>query len=175
MQGIQKLWFKVILVIQTEVQTNITRQKDRSVLLFNAFAVGNVIPYHCLLKYTITKKWRIIWDCIQQWIQLILFFTLAMTSPLSSWSSTLTLSTSEKRNVLVPLKATDLQLWEREWRGQPWDPTALPAPCQPGRRGSSTSDDRKQKSGSQHAFQQPTRGTRTFPTDALVNQGSLFR
>lgn len=63
MQGIQKLWFKVILAIQTEVQTNITRQKDRSILLFDVFAVGNIIPYHCLLKYT--KTWRILWDCLQ--------------------------------------------------------------------------------------------------------------
>lgn len=64
MQGIQKLWFKVILVIQTEVQTNITRQKDRSVLLFNVFAVGNVIPYHCLLKYTITKKHEELYETV---------------------------------------------------------------------------------------------------------------
>lgn len=63
MQGIQKLWFKVILAIQTEVQTNITRQKDRSILLFDVFAVGNIIPYHCLLKYT--KTWRILWDYLQ--------------------------------------------------------------------------------------------------------------
>lgn len=133
MQGIQKLWFKVILVIQTEVQTNITRQKDRSVLLFNVFAVGNVIPYHCLLKYTITKNMKNYMRLYAAMNTTYSFLHSSYDFPLVFLKLNLdTFSTSEKRNVLVPLKAAHLQLWEREWRaGQPWNPTALPAPCQP--------------------------------------------
>lgn len=171
MQGIQKLWFKVILVIQTEVQTNITRQ-DRSILLFKVFVVGNVIPYHCLLN-TQTQNHEEFYEIVyRQWIQLILFFTIALTPPLSSWSSTLTtFSTSEKRNVLVPLKATQFQLWDGEWRGrQPWNPTALTASCQT--MGEVEAALKMMGSGpwlTAHLPQQPTRGIRTFPFDDLVN------
>lgn len=152
MQGIQKLWFKVILATQTEVQTNITRQKDRSLLLFNVFAVGNRIPYHCLLKYT--KTWRILWDCLQAMDTTHSLFTIAMTPPWSSWSSAMTTISTSEKEVLVPMKAIHLQLWQREWKGgwPRYSHSTHSILSDNGRSGSSTKDEGEVDSGSQHTF-----------------------
>lgn len=176
MQGIQKLWFKVILVIQTEIQTNI-RQKDRSILLFNVFAVRKQYLMTNTLWLSIKihkhKKHEELYKTVyRQWIQVSLYWRYDSSLEAQPWLH------------LVPLrKELSRFSWKlvisssewREWRGREGGPgisTALNASCLVDERSqSNTKDDYEVGTvTSQHAFlSQPKRGIIIFPFNDLVS------